>query len=213
MDHAELIKAFGAFLAIMNPFVNLPIFLSLTTGFTVAQQRFLAMKIAIFSAVMCAVFLTAGQSIIGFFGITVDQFRIAGGAVLAHIAWSMLNGSNISSHQGTPNEKDQMKELSALAFYPITFPMIVGPGTIATLIIYASHAKNLEGLLLLGVVVGTVLAMLSVVLFFASGFGKVLSDTMRVITTRLMGMILLAISVSMIVAGVQVVLPGLASAG
>jgi multiple antibiotic resistance protein len=125
----------------------------------------------------------------------------------------MLNGSNISSHQGTPNEKDQMKELSALAFYPITFPMIVGPGTIATLIIYASHAKNLEGLLLLGVVVGTVLAMLSVVLFFASGFGKVLSDTMRVITTRLMGMILLAISVSMIVAGVQVVLPGLASAG
>ena len=73
MDYYELTKAFGAFFAIMNPFVNLPIFLALTTGFTVAQQRMLAMKITLFSAIMCAVILFAGQKIIGFFGITVDQ--------------------------------------------------------------------------------------------------------------------------------------------
>lgn len=50
MDYYELTKAFGAFFAIMNPFVNLPIFLALTAGFTVAQQRMLAMKITLFSA-------------------------------------------------------------------------------------------------------------------------------------------------------------------
>ena len=210
MDYAELTKAFGAFFAIMNPFVNLPIFLALTTGFTVAQQRTLAMKITFFSAIMCTVILFAGQQIIGFFGITVDQFRIAGGVVLAHIAWSMLNGDTVASHHGSDKEQDHMADLSRLAFYPITFPMIVGPGTIATLIIYAGHAKVVSGLIAVGGVVAVILAMLFVVLFFASFFGKVLSDTMRVIMTRLMGMILLAIAVEMIIAGTKAVLPGLA---
>ena len=210
MDYTELTKAFGAFFAIMNPFVNLPVFLALTTGFSVAQQRTLAVKITVYSAVMCAVILFAGQNIISFFGITVDEFRIAGGLVLAQISWSMLNGNNVSSHQGTEKEKDNMQDLSGLAFYPITFPMIVGPGTIATLIIYAGHAKDVEALTALGVIVLVILAILFVVLFFASFFGKILSDIMRVIMTRLMGMILLAIAVEMIIVGVKAVLPGLA---
>ncbi len=210
MDYTELTKAFGAFFAIMNPFVNLPIFLAMTTGFTVAQQRTMAVKITLFSAIMCTVIMLAGQKIIGFFGITIDEFRIAGGIVLAHIAWSMLNGSNIASHHGTDSEKGQMADLSGLAFYPITFPMIVGPGTIATLIIYAGHSKGMAELLSVGAVVAVILAMLFLVLFFAAVFGKVLTDTMRVIMTRLMGMILLAIAVEMGLAGVKAVLPGLA---
>ena len=210
MDTAELIKAFGAFFAIMNPFVNLPIFLALTAGYTIAQQRKLAVKITIFSAIMCAVILLAGQKIIGFFGLTVEQFRIAGGVVLAHIAWSMLNGREIVSHHGTDKEKDHMQDLSSLAFYPITFPIVVGPGTIAALIIYAGHAKSIEGVLAVAGVVSFILALLCLILFFASFFGKVLSDTMRVIMARLMGMILLAIAVDMVVAGAKALLPGLA---
>ncbi len=209
MDYAFLAKAFGSFFAVMNPFVNLPIFLAMTTDYTVGEQRSLATKIALFSAVMCAVILVAGQKIIGLFGISVDEFRIAGGLVLAHIAWSMLNGSSITSHHGTPKEQDHMAELSSVAFYPITFPMIVGPGTIATLIIYAGHADNTATLLTIGILVLVVLAMLFGVLYFASFFGKILSDTMRVIMTRLMGMILLAISVQMVVVGLATVLPGL----
>ncbi len=210
MDYPELIKVFGALFAIMNPFVNLPIFLALTAGFTVAQQRTLAVKVTVFSAVMCTVILIAGQQIIGFFGITIDEFRIAGGIVLSHIAWSMLNGNSVTSHQGTEQEQDHMQDLTGLAFYPITFPVIVGPGTIATLIIYAGHTTGLNTMLALGGIVGVILTLLFVVLFFAAFFGKVLSDTMRVIMTRLMGMILLAIAVEMIVAGVKAVLPGLA---
>lgn len=210
MDAAELTRAFGAFFAIMNPFVNLPIFLALTASFTVAQQRTLAAKIVLFSAIMCMVILFAGQQIIGFFGITIDQFRIAGGIVLAHIAWSMLNGAGITSHHGSADEQDHMQDLNSLVFYPITFPIIVGPGTIATLIIYAGHAQGVTGLLSVAGVVGVILTMLFSVLFFASFFGKVLTDTMRVIMTRLMGMILLAIAVEMVVAGIKTVLPGLA---
>ena len=110
MDYADLVRAFGAFFAIMNPFVNLPIFLALTVGFTVAEQRSLAIKVTLFSAMMCAVILFAGQSILGFFGISVDEFRIAGGIVLAHIAWSMLNGNSAASHHGSEKEQGEMQK-------------------------------------------------------------------------------------------------------
>jgi multiple antibiotic resistance protein len=99
--------------------------------------------------------------------------------------------------------------LSGLAFYPITFPMIVGPGTIASLIIYGGHTENADMLMWVGIIVASILCMMLVVLLFAAQIGKVMSDTMRVITTRLMGMILLAIAVEMIVAGVSALLPGL----
>ena len=59
----------------MNPFVNLPIFLALTAGFSQADQRALALKITVYSLIMCGVILVAGNAIIGFFGITIDQFR------------------------------------------------------------------------------------------------------------------------------------------
>lgn len=211
MDYAELSKAFGAFFAIMNPFVNLPIFLALTGDLDVKAQRALALRIGLFSAIMCAVILLAGQQIISFFGISVDQFRIAGGIVLASIAWSMLNGGGITAHHGSDEEKGQMEDLSGLAFYPITFPMIVGPGTIATLIIYTGTSSDGPGLIGVAAVVAVILLMLTTVLYFASFFGQVLTNTLRTITTRLMGMILLAISVEMMLSGLSAELPGLAS--
>ncbi|MBB3995548.1 small neutral amino acid transporter SnatA (MarC family) [Sulfitobacter undariae] len=122
----------------------------------------------------------------------------------------MLNGNEIVSHHGSDKEQEQMQDLSGLAFYPITFPMIVGPATIATLIIYASNASGVVGMMAIGGVVDVILAILFGVLFIASFFGKVFTDTIRVIMIRLMGMILLAISVEMIVAGAKTVLPGLA---
>lgn len=209
MDQVVIIKAFGAFFAIMNPFINLPIFLAMTSGMSVPDQRRLAIKVALFAFSMCAVLLVLGQRIIDFFGITVDEFRVAGGIVLASISWSMLHGSTVASHHGSSSEQEQMSDLSGMAFYPMTFPMVVGPGTIATIIIYTGHASGAGQLLSIGLVVAIILALLFLVLYFASFFGKVLSATMRVIMTRLMGMILLAISVEMILDGIKVILPGL----
>ncbi len=210
MDTTELTKAFGAFFAVMNPFANLPVFLAMTVGYSAAQQKALAAKITLFSTAMCVVVFVAGQKIIAFFGIGVDQFRVAGGAVLATIAWQMLNGSNVASHQGSKAEQSHMGDLSELAFYPITFPMIVGPGTITTLIVYAGHAKTAPDMVAVVGAVAIILAMMFVVLYFASEIGRHLSESMQVISTRLMGMILLAIAVEMGFAGLRALLPGLA---
>jgi multiple antibiotic resistance protein len=151
-----------------------------------------------------------GQKVISFFGITIDEFRIAGGLVLAQIAWSMLNGSNVASHHGSESEKDHLTQMDAMAFYPLAFPMAVGPGTIATTIVYTGQAKSVAELATIGVIILAVILMMFLVLYFASFFGKALSETMRTIMTRIMGMILLAIAVEMTSTGLKAVLPGLA---
>lgn len=210
MEHALIIESFGAFFAIMNPFMILPLFLALTSDWSLAEQRQLAIKVCISATILCAVIFFTGQRVISFFGITIDEFRIAGGLVLAQIAWSMLNGKNVSSHQGSQAEKDRLEQLEAMAFYPLAFPMIVGPGTIATTIVYTGQARGPEEFITLAVIILAVLALLFVVLYFASYFGRALSETMRTVMTRIMGMILLAIAVEMTTTGLRAVFPGLA---
>jgi multiple antibiotic resistance protein len=215
MDIVFATKFLGALFAIMNPFINLPIFLSLTTGKTIAEQRSLALAISLCTAVMCVVISLAGGYIISFFGVTIDAFRVAGGLVLLSIAFSMLNGQPITSHERGEHEKradnagDEDTD-DGIAFYPMTFPMIVGPGTIATLIIYAAQVRGAAQYVSFGVVLLATLLALFVVLFFAASIGKLLSAKMRVVMTRLMGMILAAIAVEMVFAGAKVMLPGLA---
>lgn len=209
MDIAFATKFLGALFAIMNPFINLPIFLSLTAGETVSRQRAMAIGIALYAAMMCAVIVLAGSSIISFFGVSIDAFRVAGGLVLLGIAFSMLNGSSITSHERGDHEKHPDED-GDIAFYPMTFPMIIGPGTIATLIIYSAQAHNAERFVALAAVIAAVLLALFVVLFFAAAIGKLLSAKMRVIMTRLMGMILAAIAVEMVLDGAKTILPGLA---
>ncbi len=132
MATAVLVKALGAFFAIMNPFVNLPLFLSLTQEQDAATQRRTAVRTTISSTVMCAVVLLLGATILRFFGIGVDDFRVAGGIVLLIISLSMLNGSGSSAHEGSRQEKGQRNVVAGsgndVAFYPMTFPILVGPG-------------------------------------------------------------------------------------
>ncbi|MCB9383062.1 MAG: MarC family protein [Bryobacterales bacterium] len=215
MDFAFAAKFLGALFAIMNPFVNLPVFLALTQGQTVGEQRDTAIKAIGYTAVMCLILSLAGGKIIGFFGVTIDAFRVAGGIVLLGIALAMLNGKPVASHERNDDEKEAHAasagdDESDVAFYPMTFPMIVGPGTIATLIIYAAQARGEAEYAAFAAVLTLILAALFVVLFFAASIGKILSSKMRVIMTRLMGMILASIAVEMIFAGAKAMLPGLA---
>lgn len=122
----------------------------------------------------------------------------------------MLNGKEITAHERGGHEKSDDGAQDSIAFYPMTFPMIVGPGTIATLIIYAAQVQSEPRITAFVVVLAAVLFALFAVLFFASAIGKLLSVKMLVIMTRLMGMILAAIAVEMVFEGTKAMLPGLA---
>ena len=100
MDTALLVKALGAFFAIMNPFVNLPLFLSLTQGQDASQQRRTALRTTLFSTIMTGLVMVSGAMILRLFGIGVNDFRVAGGLVLLMIALSMLHGKGSSAPRG-----------------------------------------------------------------------------------------------------------------
>ncbi|MCA0294995.1 MAG: MarC family protein [Actinobacteria bacterium] len=209
MDVALFVKAFGALFAIMNPFVALPMFLSLTEGMDAATQRRAGLRAAGYSVILSVVVLLAGTAVLGFFGIDVDDFRIAGGIVLLMIGLGMLNGTGSSAHTGTASEQaNQAGQAGDVSFYPMAFPMIVGPGTITTLVLLAGDG-SVTSYLSVGAALAVVIVMLGVVLFFSTAIGHLLSQKLRSIMTRLMGMILAAIAVQMVVAGLLVVFPGL----
>lgn len=208
MDLALFVKAFAALFAIMNPFVALPMFLSLTDGYDPAKQRRTGIRAAGYSAILAGVVLAAGSSVLGFFSIDVDDFRIAGGIVLLMIGLGMLNGVGSTAHTGTSAEQEHQAGQNDVAFYPMAFPMIVGPGTITTLVLLSGDGA-LGTYLTVGAALALVVLLLGVVLFFSAAIGHLLSQKLRAIMTRLMGMILAAIAVQMIVAGMLAVFPGL----
>ena len=210
MDTALLVKALGALFAIMNPFVNLPIFLSLTAGQDAARQRRTAWRTVLMATVTCAVVAVAGSALLSFF-----DFRVAGGLVLLMIGLGMLNGPGSTAHEGTDSEKAHAQahaERSDVAFYPMTFPILVGPGTMTTIIVLVAEGgdSGAGGLLAVGIALALVLACLGIVLPFAGAIGHHMSMTLRTIMTRLMGMVLAAIAVGMLGAGLTTLLPGLA---
>lgn len=209
MDTVFLVKVLGALFAIMNPFVNLPIFLGLTRDLDAGEQRRVALRVVAYSAVMCAIAALAGQRILNFFGVNVNDFRIAGGLVLGMIAFGLLNGANSAAHHGSEAEKGEQAELASIAFYPMTFPMLVGPGTLTALIVFLGQAQGPAQVTAFVTALAAVLASLAVTFWFGATLGAYLSATLRVIMSRLMGMILLAIAVGMAAAGLKALLPGL----
>ncbi|MEO1108447.1 MAG: MarC family protein [Pseudomonadota bacterium] len=210
MDTTLAVGFFGALFAIMNPVTNLPVFLSVTQDLPVPDQRKVAAKTATYCLILGSAFALIGNQALGLFGISVDDLRVAGGLVVLMIGLNMLNGNESSSHHGTEGEKKSYPAPETVAFYPLAFPILVGPGTITTLILYASHIKKpVEAIAYAGVFL-VVVAMLFVTFWNASALAKRLSENARVIMSRFMGMILSAIAISMIADGLKVLLPGLA---
>lgn len=209
MDSTEAIKFMGALFAIMNPLTNLPVFLSTTEGASDAERRQIALKVALYCLILGTIFALVGNALLNAFGISVNDFRVAGGIVVLMIGLNMLHGKDSTAHHGTGAEKEHFAGVSEVAFYPLAFPILVGPGTITTLILYRGHATTAGGLTLYFAIFLGMVVLLGVVFFFAGLIGKHMSQTARVIMSRLMGMILAAIAVDMIASGLKVLLPGL----
>lgn len=212
MSEDFAITMFGALFAVMNPFINLPVFLGLTDDLDQTEQRKTAIQIIAYTAVGCAIVAVGGSEILKFFGVSIDAFRVAGGMVLVSIGFNMLNGRNSTAHHRTEREKEvgAKVEVESIAFYPMTFPMLIGPGTITTLILAAQRVQKPEDWFVYAGCVGVVLGLMAIVFFFAGNIGRYLSVTARTIMTRLMGMILIAIAVGMVAEGAKALLPGLA---
>ncbi|EEE36440.1 hypothetical protein TIGR00427 [Rhodobacteraceae bacterium KLH11] len=210
MESTLAVGFFGALFAIMNPVTNLPVFLSVTQDLSVADQRKVAIKTATYCLILGTAFAAVGSQALSLFGISVNDLRVAGGLVVLMIGFNMLSGNESTSHHGTDGEKESYPAADTVAFYPLAFPILVGPGTITTLILYAHHVKTTVDIFVYAGVFLAILALLLITFWNAAWLAKRLSANARVIMSRFMGMILAAIAISMIADGLKVLLPGLA---
>jgi multiple antibiotic resistance protein len=208
----DLLKPLIALLAIVNPIGAVPFFLAFTQNLT-REQRKRTLRVASFSAfVVIAVSALAGLKIIEFFGISIASFQVGGGTLLLISALQMLNAQPAETKPADVEEGNQKVDAGAsIAIVPLTIPLLTGPATISTMVIYAEKTRHwweLATLVGYGVVIGAA----TCVTFIASGrIAKVLGRTGINVMTRLMGLILAAMAVELLADGLTKLFPVLAS--
>ena len=208
----DLLKPLIALLAIVNPIGAIPFFIAFTQNFS-REQRRRTITVASFSAFMViAVSAMAGLKIIEFFGITIASFQVGGGTLLLISSLQMLNAQPAQARPSDVDEGNQKVDAGAsIAVVPLAIPLLTGPATISTIVIYAEKTRHFwEHAVLVGY--GVVIGCVVYLTFLASGrIAKVLGRTGINIMTRLMGLILAAMAVELLADGLVKLFPVLAS--
>jgi multiple antibiotic resistance protein len=207
----ELLKPLIALLAIVNPIGVVPFFIHFTQTFS-REQRLQTMRISAFSAfIVIAVSALAGLKIIEFFGISLASFQVGGGTLLLISSLAMLKAEPAETKPSDVDEGNQKIDAGAsIAVVPLTIPLLTGPATISTMVIYAEKSRELWQVAVL-VGYGVVIAAVTFAVFAASGrIAQVLGRTGINIMTRLMGLILAAMAVELLADGLVKLFPVLA---
>ena len=208
----DIYKPLVALLAIVNPIGVIPFFIHFTQGFN-REQRQRTIRISAFTAfLVISVSALAGLQIIEFFGITLASFQVGGGMLLLISALQMLNAKPAeSSAEDLTDANNKIDAGSSIAVVPLTIPLLTGPATISTMVIYAEKTRHWwEVLVLVGY--GVVIGLSVWVAFSLSGrIARVLGKTGINVMTRLMGLILAALGVEIMADGLLKLFPILAS--
>ncbi len=209
MNHADYAQIFVSLIAIVNPVMGVPMFVSLTNQMPSNERHRAARSTAITVTAVLGISIVAGDTILGFFGINVMDFSIAGGILILLMAINMLNARTDAGARISADERLEASHRSSVAIVPIGIPLLAGPGAISTAIIVADNAPTLQhrGILLgLCVVIGLLTYL---TLRVSRGLSRLFGITGMNIFNRIMGLLLAAVAVSFIVGGIQHLFPGL----
>ena len=205
MDFKPLITL----LAIVNPLAIVPFFIHYTQGFTGAQRKRTIGIASISVFIVIAVCALVGLEVLDFFNISLASFQVGGGLLLMTSALAMLNAQPAEA-KATPGEVNDAHTKTSIAVVPLTIPLLTGPATMSTVVIYADQAKTVaQHSALIGY--GVVIALSTWLCFtLAKPIARVLGQTGINVMTRLMGLILAALSVEVMAAGLVKLFPALA---
>ncbi|MGL5948429.1 MAG: YchE family NAAT transporter [Aeromonas sp.] len=208
IDVSLYLKFFIGLFAIINPLGLLPVFVSLTSHFSEAERTKTNTTAHIAVLVILLVSMYMGQLILDGFGISLSSFRIAGGSLITLIAWSMLQGK-LGEVKHNKQEKGELAVRESIAVVPLALPLMAGPGAISSVIVYASqsHWQQLIGMSL----VAMLFSFCSWLMFRAAPLlFKLMGNTGINVVTRIMGLIMMALGIEIMVAGIKGVFPSLA---
>ena len=208
----DLLKPLIALLAIVNPIGVVPFFIHFTQGLTREQRRHTIRVSALTAFLVIALSALAGLKIIEFFGISIASFQVGGGLLLLVSSLHMLNAQPAESRPSDVDQGQAKADAGAsIAIVPLTIPLLTGPATISTMVIYAEKTRTFwEHAVLVGY--GVVIGLATFLAFSAAGrIAKVLGQTGINVMTRLMGLILAAMAVEIMADGLVKLFPVLAS--
>lgn len=209
--NTEIIKIILAFLVLINPFSALTLFLDLTRGYSMMNRRKVARIACLTIFITISFFTLVGETLLKALGISIGSFQLAGGILVFLIALNMMNG------EGNPVKPDQENfdvdhvqnapPTTAAAVVPLAIPMMIGPGGISTVIIYSSQVSGvlqISAILIAGVLI-SIFCYLA--LMAAGRISRLLGDTGLNIMSRIMGMLLAAVSIEIIVKALRSLFP------
>jgi multiple antibiotic resistance protein len=201
----------GALFPIVNPLGNTPIFLSLTRGLSSHGHAVLARMIALNGLILILASIFIGTHILAFFGISLPVVQVGGGLVVVSTGWTLLRRPDDETDAKSSSRECSEADYSRQAFYPLTLPLTVGPGTISVAItVGANRPEGSEWHLprLIGMLLGSVLIALSIYLSyrFAERIGRTLGDSAMNVVIRLSSFILICIGVQILWNGLSALL-------
>jgi multiple antibiotic resistance protein len=202
----QLIKTFIIFFVVIEPISLVPMFGAMTRGGEPGYRTRMAWKSVAISAGIFIVFALTGDWLLRLLGISVSAFKIAGGVLLFLLAVDMVLARDSGLRSTTVREQEEAKYREDISVFPMAFPLITGPGTLATLLLLTADTTGwTEFSLVLGMGL-LALAVTLVLLLLTQPLMRVMGVTAGTVISRLLGVVLSALAVQYMVDGFREVM-------
>jgi multiple antibiotic resistance protein len=200
-----------ALFPIVNPLGGSPVFLALTREYPASARRLLARKVATNSLVLLIASFLIGSHILDFFGISIPVVQVGGGLIVISNGWDMLKRKEDHDRGRDVQKKVNLQDIFRNAFYPLTLPLTVGPGSISVAITLGANEPHHLGanfLAIFAAVIASVLVALSIYICygFADRLAAVIGENGMSIILRLSSFLLVCIGVQILWNGVKALL-------
>ena len=202
MEDPNYIKITTGLFIMLNPFVLIPVFLALTGGMSRAERMKVASTTSVSVLVIMLIAVFAGNHVLSFFGITVSDFRIAGGLLILLMALSMARAKEEGMRYSDKEHTEAKSKDTNIGVVPLSIPLMAGPAAMSVAIIDAGICDTFFSK---SVLVGIIICLsfvLWLAMFLGERIAKILGHTGQQVLTRIMGLILLALAIEFIVVGI-----------
>lgn len=217
---ADAVKVFlltvSALFPIVDPLAGSPIFLAMTQAYSLETRRTLAWRVALNSLVLMVASYFVGAHVLNFFGVSLPVVQVGGGLIVASIGWGMLLEKD-EPHE-TSRKSVQCSDALHSAFYPLTLPLTVGPGSISVAITLGANSTRRYGfhvVIILAALIAMLAIAISVLLCYglADQLARAVGKTGMVVIVRLSSFLLVCIGVQIMWNGISALLSSLHVAG
>jgi multiple antibiotic resistance protein len=202
-----MIELFGSalvtFLVIIDPPGCAPIFASLTRGASDAQRRSMAIRSSLIAWAVLMFFALLGRPMLHALGISLASFRIAGGVLLFYIAVDMVFERRTERRTKRAEAIERTPEIEDISVFPMAMPMIAGPGSIASAMLWVSRAESPVHIGIVLAAITTVMLMTLVTLLAAGPLMRLIGDKVEAAITRILGVILAALAAQFVIDGLK----------